>query len=198
MQPFRRQTSAPVLALGPQARAAEGNGYSPAATNCATLLLEIMPRVLKAVRVAVKNRPASDLTVPQFRTLIFVHQHAGASLSEAAEFLGLSLPSASKLVDGLVKRSILVRQSATEDRRRMTLRLTRKGDALLSGAQDTVRRHLAGLLSQLNEPTLGSLAEALAVLQDSFPPLGGEVSPPQTHRFPKVRQMPQQASQRAI
>jgi len=197
MQPFRQLTSSPLLPPDPAAKDRNGDGNSPAA-SCATLLLEIMPRVLKAVRAAVKNRAASDLTVPQFRALIFVHQHTGASLSEAAEFLGLSLPSASKLVDGLVKRSILVRQSAPEDRRRMTLRLTRKGDALLLGAQDTVRRHLAGLLGQLDEPTLNTLAEALAVLQDSFPPLGGEVSPPEAHRFPKQRQVPLQANQRAI
>ena len=157
-----------------------------------------MPRVLKAVRVAVRDRATRDLTVPQFRTLIFVHQHAGASLSEAAEFLGLSLPAASKLVDGLVKRSILVRQSAADDRRRMTLRLTRKGEALLAGAQETVRRHLAGLLGQLDEAMLGSLAEALTVLQDNFPPLGGEIPLPETHRFPSARQTPAQANQRAI
>lgn len=152
-------------------------GEQDAAGHCATLLLETMPRVLKAVRAAVGNDPARGLNVPQFRTLMFVDQHAGASLSTAAEFLGLSLPSASKVVDGLVKRGMLMRQSDRKDRRRMTLRLTRKGDALLAGVQETVRGHLAGLLGRMDRGSLGVLAEALMVLQESFPPLGGNASP---------------------
>jgi DNA-binding MarR family transcriptional regulator len=128
-----------------------------------------MPRVFNAVRGAVKRQNKLEVNVPQFRALIFLQQHAGESLSALAEFLGLSLPAASKLADGLVKRGMLQRQSDPADRRRLVLRLSRKGDALLLGAQDAVRRHLAGMLGRIQPESLEVLAEALVVLQNSFP-----------------------------
>jgi DNA-binding MarR family transcriptional regulator len=177
MQLFHPSTTSAANPRSASARRQRPLAENDAAGHCATLLLETMPRVLKAVRVAVGNDAERGLNVPQFRTLMFVDQHAGASLSTAAEFLGLSLPSASKLVDGLVKRGMLMRQSDRKDRRRMTLRLTRKGDALLSGVQETVRGHLAGMLDRMDTGSLGVLAEALRVLQANFPPLGGDPSP---------------------
>ena len=86
---------------------------------------------MRAVRMAIAALEAPALTIPQFRALHFVQDHTGASLSATAEFLGLTLPSTSKLIDQLVKRQMLARDDASDDRRRMTLRLTPKGDALL-------------------------------------------------------------------
>jgi DNA-binding MarR family transcriptional regulator len=166
-------SSAPGAGAGVSA-ATESRRREGAAAHCATLLLETMPRVLSAVRAAVKNQKNMGLNVPQFRALIFLQQHAGESLSSMAEFLGLSLPAASKLADGLVKRGILQRQSDPTDRRRLVLRLSRKGNALLVGAQDGVRRHLAGMLGRIREESLEGLAEALVMLQDNFPRPGND------------------------
>lgn len=170
----------PVRSAGNTPDQAGPHPDSGAAAHCATLLLDTMPRVFNAVRMAVRDQKKIALNVPQFRALIFVQQHAGESLSPMAEFLGLSLPATSKLVDGLVKRGLLQRQSDTADRRRLVLRLSRKGDALLSGAHDAVRRHLTGMLGRIHADSLEALAEALVVLQDSFPRPGaggGESSP---------------------
>src|SRR4051812_42433994 len=94
------------------------------AEACAALLLETTPRVMRAVRMAIAELEAPALTIPQFRALHFIEMHAGASLSATAEFLGLTLPSTSKLVDQLVRRGMLVRDDDLEDRRRMMLRIT--------------------------------------------------------------------------
>jgi DNA-binding MarR family transcriptional regulator len=117
--------------------------------------------------IAVLEAPA--LTIPQFRALHFIQLHAGASLSQTAEFLGLTLPSTSKLVDQLVKRGMLARNDHAQDRRRMTLRITPKGDALLKNAQTSVRKHLAGMLNRLDTTQLNSLLNTLTMLQESFP-----------------------------
>ena len=52
---------------------------------------------------------AADLSVPQFRTLLFLRRHPGASLSEVAEHIGLTLPSISKMIDRLEARDLLAR-----------------------------------------------------------------------------------------
>jgi DNA-binding MarR family transcriptional regulator len=131
-----------------------------------------------ALRTIMARPDISPFTVPQFRSLLYVHRHVGASLSETADFLGLTLPSASKLVDQLVKRGLLVRQHDPADRRRMTLRLTATGDALLKGAQATVRRQLATMLAAFSDAELAVLERALTLLHLSFPPPLGDPTHP--------------------
>ena len=139
------------------------------ADSCAALLLDTAPRVLRAVRMAIAAIEAPALTIPQFRALHFIQDHPGASLSATADFLGLTLPSTSKLVDQLVRRGMLARVDAPDDRRRMTLRITAKGDALLKNAQALVRQHLAVMLNRLGSAELTALHSTLGMLQESFP-----------------------------
>jgi len=130
--------------------------------------------------MAIAAIEAPALTIPQFRALHFIQDHPGASLSATADFLGLTLPSTSKLVDQLVRRGMLARVDAPDDRRRMTLRNTLKGDALLKNAQALVRQHLAGMLNRLGTVELAALHSTLGLLQERFP----------SHRSPPATQEP--------
>ena len=65
-------------------------------------LLEVVPVIIKDIRSQMRSRRSPDLTVPQFRTLAFVDRNKGTSLSAVANHMGLTLPSTSKLVDGLI------------------------------------------------------------------------------------------------
>jgi DNA-binding MarR family transcriptional regulator len=169
----------------------------PSADSCAALLLETAPRVLQAVRMAIASAETPVLTIPQFRTLHYIKEHPGASLSATADFLGLTLPSVSKLVDQLVRRGMLGRIDASDDRRRMILRITPKGDALLASAESLVCRHLAGMLERLGAPELAALHNALGLLLESFPSHGpengrdkGEKSPPREVRLASAKTQP--------
>jgi DNA-binding MarR family transcriptional regulator len=169
MKSFEQSIKAP---LRPVSRS-----VSPTAVSCAALLLETAPRVLRAVRMAIAALESPALTIPQFRALHYIQDHPGASLSATAEFLGLTLPSTSKLVDQLVRRGMFARVDAAEDRRRMILRITPKGDALLSSAQSLVRQHLAGMLNRLGSAELAALHNTLGLLEESFPSHRGPVFP---------------------
>jgi DNA-binding MarR family transcriptional regulator len=140
------------------------------------LLLEAAPRVMRAVRMAIASLDDPALTIPQFRTLHFVHEHADVNLSATAEFVGLTLPSTSKLVDQLVRRGMLARDDASDDRRRMNLRITDEGNALLKSAQESVKRHLAGMLGRFGSQELESLHATLELLRGSFPAQSGAVA----------------------
>jgi DNA-binding MarR family transcriptional regulator len=111
-----------------------------------------------------------ELTVGQFRTLMFVHKHEGANLSAAAEHLGLRLASTSKLVDHLVRRRLLGRAHDPADRRRMVLRLTARGESLLQEAHGLARRRLSGVLNKWGGGELITLRAGLDLLQASFLP----------------------------
>ena len=79
---------------------------------CAQEILEVVPAVMLAIRAELRRHRTADLSVPQFRTLAFIDRQADASLSDVAEHIGLTLPSMSKIVDGLVTRKFVTRGHA--------------------------------------------------------------------------------------
>jgi len=75
--------------------------------NCAQELMDTAPQIIQSIRVEMRRGRGSDISIPQFRTLRFIQCNPDSSLSNLAEHLGLTLPSVSKLVDGLVKQELL-------------------------------------------------------------------------------------------
>jgi len=106
--------------------------------------------------------------VPQFRTLIFLNRHEGTSLSEVAEHIGLTLPSMSKMVDGLVIRGLTTRETHREDRRRMTLTLTRRGRTTLSSAYETTEAYLGQLFATLSSTERATIIQGMQLLRQLF------------------------------
>src|SRR5947209_15174584 len=93
---------------------------SPAEDVCARHLLDTVPLVMRVIRQHLR-RHRSGLSVPQFRTLWYVSSAAGPSLSAVADFIGLSLPAMSRLVDGLVEGRLMTRRPCADDRRHVRL-----------------------------------------------------------------------------
>ncbi len=136
--------------------------------DCAHGLLETAPQIVKSIRQLMRSHRTAELSVPQFRSLAFVHKNAQASLSDVADHLGLTLASASKLVDGLVKQGFMTRRESSKDRRRLTLSLTRRGTAILDAALDGTQAHLVSILKGLSADDLEMVHRALLILQPLF------------------------------
>jgi DNA-binding MarR family transcriptional regulator len=109
-----------------------------------------------------------DLSVPQFRALAFLKHYEGASLSDAAEFVGLTLPSMSKLIDGMVTRQLVRREISATDRRRITLVLTEAGQATLQSAYEATQTYLARRLAELSTQEQAAVEQALQILRPLF------------------------------
>jgi DNA-binding MarR family transcriptional regulator len=135
---------------------------------CARAMLDVVPLVMRTVRVEMRKHRAADVSVPQFRTLAFLNRQPGASLSAVAEHIGLSLPAMSTLVDGLVERKLVARNPAASDRRRITLTLTDQGQATLAAANAATEAHLAERLAGLSAGDRQLVAQALQVLRPLF------------------------------
>ncbi len=108
-----------------------------------------------------------DLTLSQLKTLSLLSELPPASplsLKEVAERLGISLPAASRAVDPLVRRGLVVRREDEEDRRIKRVSTTAEGDALtqrlmaarvaalevlVSGFSVTERRKLGDALDEI-------------------------------------------------
>jgi DNA-binding MarR family transcriptional regulator len=143
--------------------------------QCAREVLETVPLVMRTVRAEMRRHRTADLSVPQFRTLNFLNRQAGASLSQVAEHIGLTLPSVSLLVDGLVERKLILRNTSAADRRRITLTLTARGQSVLEAAHGATQAALAEKLAALSAKDRMIVAQAMQALRPLFEPnLHGE------------------------
>ena len=136
--------------------------------ECARQLLDTTPQVMRFIRAEMRSHRGHDLSVPQFRTLTFVNRNPELSLSHLADHLGLTLPSTSKLVDGLVNQKIITRRESQQDRRRLTLALTKYGQDILRVAREATQNHLKDVLHELSADELSTIIRAMNLLQPLF------------------------------
>jgi DNA-binding MarR family transcriptional regulator len=136
--------------------------------TCARELMETAPKIVQAIRVEMRRGHGTDLSIPQFRTMAFVQRNPDASLSDLADHLGLTLPSVSKLVDGLVKQKLISRQESVLDRRRLTLVLTPDGESIVHSAREGALANLTKIISHLSRDELVTIHQALELLSPLF------------------------------
>jgi len=134
----------------------------------AVLLLEVAPLVMRTIRARMRANRAADVSVPQFRALGYVSRHPGASLTSVAEHLGLTLPAASRLVDGLARREYLWREASASDRRAIALRIAPKGAEMLEMTRRVALEHLSALMEELAPEERETIARALDLLRGVF------------------------------
>ena len=138
------------------------------ADECAHEVFEVVPLAMRAIRAEMRSRRALGLSVPQFRTLAFLNRNEGASLSDLAEYIGLTLPSMSKMVDGLVVRQLVTRRDSSVDRRYVTLALTPLGKSTWEAARQGTQARLAEMLATLPPEERNTVVLAMQALRRVF------------------------------
>jgi DNA-binding MarR family transcriptional regulator len=138
------------------------------AQMCAQEVLEVIPLVMRTIRTQMRQSTMKNLSVPQFRTLSYIHRHPDTSLTEVAEYLGSTAPSASALVEGVVARNLVTRQDSQLDRRRITLNLTDEGRLILDAAHEETQAFLAEILAKLSAQERERVIQAMNALRQIF------------------------------
>jgi DNA-binding MarR family transcriptional regulator len=105
-----------------------------------------------------------DLTTPQLKVVLLLYLNGSARMSELASSLGVTLATASGIVDRLVERDIVQRENSREDRRVVVCRLSAKGQDLTDRLYTSGRERARQLLLGLDEEKLSRLDGALASL----------------------------------
>lgn len=134
---------------------------------CARELFDTLPLGMRIIRQHMR-RHRSGLTVPQFRTLYFVSTYSGCSLSATADFIGLSLPAMSRLVDWLVEKGLMESRRCPDDRRQVKLSVTASGDAALRESRQIAQAELAKGIAHLTPEQRAALVSTMQVLRDAF------------------------------
>ena len=90
-----------------------------------------------------------DLTAPQLKVVLLLHLNGSSKMSSLAASLGVTMATATGIVDRLVDREIVTRENSKEDRRVVVCRLSASGqeltDRLYSSSRDRARQLLEGL-----------------------------------------------------
>ncbi|CAB1128344.1 MarR family transcriptional regulator [Candidatus Hydrogenisulfobacillus filiaventi] len=93
--------------------------------------------------------PDEGLTMAQFALLKLVDAHGPLTMGELADQLGVSLATATGLVDRLTAANLLTRERAERDRRVVVVRLSESGQARMAQAQARRRAYMASALRHL-------------------------------------------------
>jgi DNA-binding MarR family transcriptional regulator len=136
--------------------------------DCANELLEVVPLMMRVIRAKVRSKTGPELTVPEFRALAFLGRNEGAMLGDVANFLALTLPSASKMIEGLVVAGLAHRETDPEDRRKVVLALTPAGEQKYAETLRESEEFLAERMSGLKEAERDQLVATMQRLHDIF------------------------------
>lgn len=98
-----------------------------------------------------------DLTMPQFKVLLILHTNETLTMTSISTRLQVSVPTASGLVDRLVRQLLVEREEDRHDRRVVRVRLTAQGRAVFSRlfqANSEILRMIASRLSVEDQKAL--------------------------------------------
>ena len=125
--------------------------------------------VRAAKRARVRAEPESVLTTSQYDLLLpLLEADAPLGLRELARAAGVSAPTATRMVDGLVARGLLTRERSEEDRRAVCLALTEAGTAAVRWRSERVLARGRALFDQLAPDERRAAAQLLARLAAAY------------------------------
>ncbi len=123
--------------------------------------------VARLARVFEKRLAEDGMTLPQFRVLSFLSEGEWAA-SKVADWLAVSRPSLTSLVDGLVEQGWVERKESPTDRRSVLHHLTPSGHERLQQATGLLAGGLDGLLDHLDDDERARAEDGLALLHTAM------------------------------
>ena len=125
---------------------------------------ELRPVLLRLARELRKETEQLGVTARQATLLWLVKRSPGLSLAELAAEEGITPPALSGNVDRLERAGLIERVRATDDRRRVGLRLTEEGSRLLRRVRARRTTWLAERLGKLEPSELEAVEAAIPAL----------------------------------
>ena len=135
--------------------------------------LSLIPQMMGTLRRHIKAIGGRELRVGQFRMMLAIYMRKEISISQTAQCMGLTLPSASKMADDLERQKLIRRQADKKDRRRALLSLTPRGGEVLRNVMLSAQKHLAKIFGSLTPMERAFLFCAAQTLRPLFEPTPG-------------------------
>lgn len=101
-------------------------------------------------------------TVERWRALALLAGGNSHAMSELAEFTQLPPASLTRLIDGMVADNLVHRKADPADRRRVLVRLTRRGEALQRRLSERIAADSGAIFGDVDDQEVAGLLESLA------------------------------------
>jgi DNA-binding MarR family transcriptional regulator len=130
--------------------------------------LQLADRVARELLpIAPKEMLLPDVTMAQLKIMLILFLGGPERMGFIASELGISLATATGIVDRMVEREIVTREDDPEDRRVVLCRLSEKGQEMLSGLWQSARNRTRELLTAVPDTKLSLVNEALEILSQA-------------------------------
>jgi len=131
-------------------------------------ILDLVNKVaIELLPTAPRDLPLPDLTMKQFRIAVFLFIGGSLRMSCIAQMLGVSMATATGIVDRLVEQDIVKRKHDLEDRRAVICRLSPHGVELLGQTWQSFRNNTKRILMAIPEDRINSVSETLMLLLET-------------------------------
>jgi DNA-binding MarR family transcriptional regulator len=127
----------------------------------------VLDAVLTASRalVAMAARSLADageeVTLTQYRSLVVLASRGAQDLASLAAALAVTAPTASRLVERLVRKGLVRRRTDRHDRRQVRIALTETGRDLVDLVTERRRQEITNLLASIPADVLQPMAVGL-------------------------------------
>lgn len=162
----------------PRAGTAEKRGCAMLEDHIIRISDKIHLNFYKRLFSIIKEREGS-LTAMEVFAVEVIHALGSPTISEFADFLGISRPGASYKVASLIQKGYVVKEASSDDKREFRLTLTDKYYNYIGLYEDGLREYVSKLEANFTKRQLEGFESVLNRVEreiDAFPdnPAGGE------------------------
>lgn len=136
--------------------------------NCAAHVLDTIHIVMRNIRTEIDRNSEAFLSIQQFRAMRVIQESQMPSLSYVAHRLGITLSSASRMIEALVERGYVVRDADIEDRRKLVLSVTQDGNTAMAEVENVAIHTLADGLSSFTASERAVITLAMDLIRGAF------------------------------
>ncbi len=108
-----------------------------------------------------------DLSLVQYRSLVYVAQHPNCTVGELAESLGVAHPTVTRLCDRLIVKGLLLRKHSEKDRRRVELLVSEKAVDALATVTRNRKAEIARVLAKIPKTKWEEVVNALDLISEA-------------------------------
>jgi DNA-binding MarR family transcriptional regulator len=130
-------------------------------------LIETVPRIMHRIRGLMRSQAKGQMTIAQLRILARLYQDV-YTITDLAEWQGVSAPAMSKMVDVLEKKAWLERIAHTHDRRQVGLKLTAEGKKFFLSLRKMSRLKMAEQIVGISDSDKAVVRQALKILGEIY------------------------------
>jgi DNA-binding MarR family transcriptional regulator len=141
------------------------NDVKPSNETLIRRILKTAEDIYRTIKLSVPPEwLTSDMTVAQLRFLLLLYSEGPSQMSSIATSVGITVSTATGIVDNLVKKGLVIRQAHPEDRRLVICALSTQGKETVNRMWTLGQSQIKGLLKGLSKEQLEKTSEVAGFL----------------------------------